>query len=39
MAICNRCGENFDNLFNGLHWCTNCGKQFAFDINEEETKK
>ncbi|RME54504.1 transposase [Candidatus Woesearchaeota archaeon] len=33
MTHCNRCGEDFDNFFNGVHWCTNCGKQFAIDIN------
>lgn len=33
MTHCNRCGTEFDNFFNGVHWCVNCGKQFAFDMN------
>jgi len=34
MTLCNKCGNEFDNLFNGKHWCTICGKQFIFDENE-----
>jgi len=33
MTRCNRCGNDFDNFFNGTHWCTVCGKQFMFDEN------
>lgn len=33
MTHCNRCGTEFDNYFNGKHWCPNCGKQFMFDEN------
>ncbi|MEK6816190.1 MAG: hypothetical protein AABY09_01130 [Nanoarchaeota archaeon] len=44
MTHCNRCGIEFDNFFNGVNWCVNCGKQFMFDENElkrqeEERKK
>ena len=44
MTHCNRCGNDFENYFNGVHWCTFCGKQFLFDENmlkqhEEEMKK
>ena len=39
MTNCNRCGENFDNHFNGYHWCPNCGKVFQFDINDKDNKK
>jgi len=44
MTKCNRCGNHFDNFFNGVHWCVYCGKQFLFDENllkkqEEERKK
>ncbi|MBS3117715.1 hypothetical protein J4430_02445 [Candidatus Woesearchaeota archaeon] len=34
MTKCNRCGNNFDNFFNGFHWCIYCGKQFMFDANQ-----
>ena len=33
MTQCNRCGSEFDNFFNGVYWCTYCGKQFLFDEN------
>lgn len=33
MTHCNRCGSDFDNQFNGVHWCPSCGKQFMFDEN------
>ena len=26
MTECNRCGEDFENFFNGYNWCPNCGK-------------
>ena len=41
MTICNRCGNEFNNIFNDVHWCTVCGKQFMFDENvlKEENKK
>lgn len=41
MTRCNRCGNEFENFFNGIHWCTVCGKQFMFDENvlKEESKK
>ena len=42
MTKCNRCGSEFDNYFNGVHWCIFCGKQFAIDENifkKEKTKK
>jgi len=45
MTKCNRCGNEFENYFNGMHWCTFCGKQFLFDENQikemqkEEAKK
>lgn len=41
MTRCNRCGGEFDNFFNGMHWCTVCGKQFMFDENilKEKDKK
>lgn len=40
MTHCNRCNSEFDNYFNGMHWCPACGKQFAFDENvmKEEAK-
>jgi len=38
MTLCNRCGNNFDNFFNNTHWCTICGKQFMFDLNELKKK-
>lgn len=44
MTKCNRCGNEFDNYFNGIYWCVYCGKQFVFDDNrlrkaKKETKK
>ena len=43
MTHCNRCGNDFENLFNGIYWCVYCGKQFAFDENllkkEKQNKK
>jgi len=41
MTRCNRCGNEFDNFVNGMHWCPQCGKQFAFDENllKKEEKK
>jgi rRNA maturation endonuclease Nob1 len=43
MTHCNRCGRNFDNFFNGVHWCPYCGKQFMIDENllkkKEEEKE
>ncbi len=40
MTLCNRCGNEFHNSINGVHWCTVCGKQFMFDENKvkEEEK-
>jgi len=38
MTICNRCGNEFDNCFNGVHWCIYCGKQFALDTNQFKKK-
>ncbi len=42
MTHCNRCGNDFNNIFRGVHWCPYCGKQFVFDENllkEENEKK
>lgn len=39
MTICNRCGNDFENFFNGMHWCPFCGKQFIFDENILKEKK
>lgn len=42
MTHCNRCGNEFDNFFNGAYWCVYCGKQFAFDenlLNQKEDKE
>lgn len=41
MTQCNRCKGEFDNFFNGRHWCPNCGMMFSFDENalKEEPKK
>lgn len=43
MTHCNRCGNEFDNYFNAVYWCTYCGKQFLIDENllrkEEKSKK
>ena len=43
MTKCNRCGNEFDNFFQGAYWCVYCGKQFLFDENlmkkQEESKK
>ncbi len=33
MTHCNRCRNDFDNFFNGRHWCPYCGKMFLFDEN------
>ncbi len=33
MTLCNRCGTEFENYFNGMHWCPSCGKQFLLDEN------
>ncbi|MFH1332427.1 MAG: hypothetical protein ABIH63_04055 [archaeon] len=33
MTHCNRCGNQFDNYFNGIYWCVYCGKQFLIDEN------
>ncbi len=35
MTDCNRCGEEFENFFNGYHWCPACGKVFQYDMNEK----
>lgn len=34
MAHCNRCDKDFENYYNGVHWCPYCGKQFMIDENE-----
>jgi|ETNmetMinimDraft_2_1059921.scaffolds.fasta_scaffold121905_1 hypothetical protein len=39
MVHCNRCGNEFDNFFNGVNWCVYCGKIFAFDENLLKEKK
>ncbi len=39
MTLCNRCGNEFNNFFNGVHWCIHCGKQFMFDENLIAKKK
>ncbi|MBI2667407.1 hypothetical protein HYX17_01400 [Candidatus Woesearchaeota archaeon] len=42
MTHCNRCGNEFDNFFNGVYWCVYCGRQFAFDentLNQKQDKK
>lgn len=33
MTLCNRCGNDFENYFNGVYWCVYCGKQFLIDEN------
>ncbi len=39
MTKCNRCGNDFNNFFNGMHWCIYCGKQFSYDDNLFEEQK
>ena len=33
MTECNRCGEDFENFFNGYNWCPNCGKVFVYNLS------
>ena len=39
MTQCNRCGTEFDNWFNGYHWCPDCGKVFVYDENCTKKQK
>mgnify|MGYP001611751340 CR=1 FL=1 len=38
MAKCNRCGNEFDNWFQGTHWCVHCGMQFITESNKPKEK-
>ncbi|MEA3379164.1 MAG: hypothetical protein U9Q69_06050 [Nanoarchaeota archaeon] len=38
MTHCNRCDTEFNNYFNNIHWCPNCGKQFVIDENLGENQ-
>ncbi|MFH1637669.1 MAG: hypothetical protein ABIB71_04575 [Candidatus Woesearchaeota archaeon] len=39
MTLCNRCSTEFENYFNGMHWCPSCGKQFMIDENAFNEEK
>jgi len=39
MAKCERCEEDFNNFFNGYHWCPSCGLAFRFEKCELKDPK